>query len=572
MTTHAHPLARLLDSLADWYPWEAEASTELQLALDVLGRPVGPQVVVKAGYVAGVVVGLVLGLCALVVPAGFRLAALLGAATAALLTVHAVHTTPKLWATARRTRALGAAPDLVARTVLSMRLTPTPERAAAFAAKTGDGLLTGSLADHVRQHRHTGESGLVAFGESWSELFPSLRRSVSLVSAAGTAADRDRTRLLDRALTVVLEGTRKQMEQFAATVRTPVTALYAFGVLLPTALVALLPAGSAVGIAVTPLTVIAVYDILLPAILFGAAAWLLARRPVAFPPPGVTTSQDGVADRQWLAVAAGVVTGSGAAFAASLLTPGWGPPVAAVGAGVGVALWLYYQPVVSRYERIRNIEASLPDALTLVGRRVANGRAVETAIEQAGTELDDELGAVLLAGARRHRQLQIGVEEAFLGRDGVLADVPSKRVRGSVALLALAAQEGRPAGSALLALGDHVADLRAIEDESKRSLAHVCQTLQTTGILFGPMVAGATVALAGGIGGEQFLAERTQSLIWLGGPVGVYTLALAVVLTALATGLTRGLDRELLGYRIGRALVTATGAYLSSYLLVGTLL
>jgi hypothetical protein len=323
---------------------------------------------------------------------------------------------------------------------------------------------------------------------------------------------------------------------------------------------------------VTPLTVVAVYDILLPAILLGAAVVLVTRRPVAFPPPGVTTSQDGVADRRRLAVLAGVVSALGAAFAASLLTPGWGPPVAGLGVGLGVALWLSYQPVVSEYERIRTIEASLPDALTLIGRRVANGRAVETALEQAGEELDDELGAVLLAGARRHRQLQIGVEAAFLGRDGVLADVPSKRVRGSVALLALAAKEGRPAGSALLALGDHVADLRAIEEESRRSLAHVCQTLQTTGILFGPMVAGATVALAGGIGGEQFLAERTQSLVWLGGPVGGYALALAVVLTALATGLTRGLDRELLGYRIGRALVTATLSYLTSYLLVGLLL
>jgi len=141
-----------------------------------------------------------------------------------------------------------------------------------------------------------------------------------------------------------------------------------------------------------------------------------------------------------------------------------------------------------------------------------------------------------------------------------------------MALLALASEEGRPAGTALLALGEHVEDLRAIEQEAKRSLAHVSQTLKTTGMLFGPLVAGATVALAEGIGGEEFLAERTQSLVWLGGPVGVYVLLLAVVLTTLATGLTRGLDRELLGYQVGRALCCAAGAYLGAYLLVGTLL
>ncbi|MXR52226.1 type II secretion system protein [Halovenus sp. WSH3] len=554
------------------YPWRAEPSTELRLALDFLGRPVDPAAVVEAGYVAGLVVGFSLSLSAVVVPPQFRAVAVLAAVTVGLLTTHTVQSAPRLLATARRTAALGAAPDLVARTVLSMRLSPTPERAADFAARTGSGVLAASLADHVRQSRHTGLAGFVSFGDAWADLFPSLRRSVALVSAAGNATDRDRERLLDRALTVVMEGTRDQMESFGAWVRTPVTALYAFGVLLPTALVALLPAGSAVGVAVTPLTVVTLYDIALPGVLLGASAWLLANRPVAFPPPAITTDHDGVPDRRRLAVAVSLGVAVCAGVAAGWVTPLWGRVVAASGFGVGVGLWLYYRPVVSQYEHIRRIERSLPDALTLVGRRVANGRAVETAIEHTGEELDDEIGAVFRAGSLRHRQLQIGVEEAFLGRNGVLEAVPSPRVRGSVALLALAAEAGRPAGTALLALGDHVEDLQAIEREAKRGLTHVCQTLKTTGMLFGPLVAGATVALAEGIGGEEFLAEQTQSLVWLGGPVGVYALLLAVVLTGLATGLTRGLDRELLGYQIGRGLVCATGAYLIAYLLVGRLL
>jgi Flp pilus assembly protein TadB len=286
----------------------------------------------------------------------------------------------------------------------------------------------------------------------------------------------------------------------------------------------------------------------------------------------VTSEQEGVPDRRRLAVVAGLGAGALAAIAAGLIAPLWATVVGGLGISVGVALWLSAHPVVSQYEEIRRIEASLPDALTLIGRRVANGRAVETAIEHTGSELDDEFGAVLRAGTQRHRQLQVSVEAAFLGRNGVLQTVPSPRVRGTVALLALASKEGRPAGTALLALGDHVEDLKAIEQESRRTLTHVCQTLQTTGMLFGPLVAGATVALAEGIGGKAFLAERTQSLVWLGGPVGIYVLLLAVVLTALATGLTRGLDKELLGYRIGRALCCATAAYLSAYLLVGTLL
>lgn len=572
MSEDTHPVAGVLEAVAALYPWPVKPRTELRLALDFLDRPVAPAVVIQASYILGLTVGLVCALFVVVVPGQFRPVVVLAAVAAGLMSTHTVQAVPRLWATARRTAALGAAPDLVARTVLSMRLSPTPERAADFTARTGNGILAKSLGAHVRQRHHTGRSGLVAFGDAWADLFPSLRRSMSLLCAAGTAADRDRERLLDRALTVVMEGTRDQMESFAAMVRTPVTALYAFGVLLPTALVALLPAAGAVGVAVTPLTVVAIYNVALPAVLIGAAAWLLARRPVAFPPPAITTSHDDIPDRRLLVATLAVTVGVVTAVVTGFVAPQWAPPVAALGTSVGVGLWLYYRPVVSQYERIQKIEESLPDALTLIGRRVANGRAVETALERAGEELDNEFGTVLQAGTQRHRQLQISVRAAFLGRDGTLAAVPSQRVRGSVALLALAAKEGRPAGTALLALGDHVEDLQAIERESRRSLAHVCQTLQTTGVLFGPLVAGATVALAEGISGQAFLTERTQSLLWLGGPVGVYVLVLAVVLTALGTGLTRGLDRELLGYRIGRALCAATVAYVGAYLLVGAML
>jgi hypothetical protein len=139
-------------------------------------------------------------------------------------------------------------------------------------------------------------------------------------------------------------------------------------------------------------------------------------------------------------------------------------------------------------------------------------------------------------------------------------------------LLSLAAKEGRPAGSGLLSLAEHVADLQTIEREARHSLAHVCRTLQTTGMLFAPLIAGATVSLAEGIGGGAFRAGGGQSLTWLGGPVGIYVLVLAVFLTGLSVGLTRGFDRALVGYRAGQALLCATLTYLGSYVLVSLLL
>lgn len=554
------------------YPWSVEPSEELRDAIAFLDWEVTPDSVVRAGYGAGLATGGVAVLAVPFVPGALTAVVLALAAALTLGTAHLIHIAPRLATTARRTSALGAAPDLVARAVLSMRLEPTPERAAAFAARTGEGVLATNLGDHVRQSRNTARSGLATFGDDWSDLFASLRRSVSLITVAGRTPASDRNRLLERALTVVLDGTRETLQSFAARIRGPVTALYAFGVLLPTALVALLPAAGAAGVVVTPSVVVVLYNLLLPATLVAASVWLLACRPVAFPPPDVSRAHPEVADRRSLAVFAGLAAAVGGSLLTAWFFPPWGPPVTAVGLGCGTALLVANQPVISVYDHVRAVEEELSDALELVGRRVANGQAVEAAVEGVADELEGPIAEVLADGARQQRQLHVGVREAFLGRHGVLETVPSPRVRGSFALLSLAAKEGRPAGTALLALAEHVDDLQRIEREARQQLVSVCRTLSNTATLFGPMVAGATVALAGGISGETELAGGEETFLWLGGPVGVYVLLLAAILTALSVGLVRGFDRSLVGYRVGRALVSSTIIYLCSYLVVGTLL
>jgi hypothetical protein len=561
--------ASVLERLGRLYPWPVTLDDETREAYAVLPWQATPADVIRGGYATGLVVAIATLPILLMVPATFRLLTALSTISLALLAVHCVHSIPRLWSTARRTSALGAAPDLVSRAVLRMRLSPAPERAARFAAESDRGLLATSLGRHVRQSKKTAQSGLQTFGESWADLFPALRRSLALVTAAGQAPAADRDQLLDRAMTVVLDGTREQMQTFAGQIQTPATMLYAFGVLLPTALVALLPAAGAAGLPVTPVTVSLLYALVLPAILVTGAAWVIARRPVAFPPPNVTTAHPGVTDPTCLALGAGLAAGVLGWLVAARLFLAWGPPIAALGLGVGVALWLQYRQIIGVYERIRAVEAGLADALALIGRRVANGAAIETAIEQAAAELDGETGAVLARGATQQRQLKVGVHEAFLGRHGILNPIPSARVRGSMALVALAANEGRPAGSALLALADHVDDLREIEREARHSMAHVCRTLSSTGTVFGPLVAGATVALADSMGTLGALPGGGNSLGWLGGPVGLYVLILATVLTALATALTRGFDRSLVGYRVGRAIVCSTVTYFAAIVVVG---
>jgi Flp pilus assembly protein TadB len=584
-------IRRLLAALARLGPASASAGPELRRALGFLRADVAADRVVRAGYGAGLLVGATVGLAAAFLLPPVTVPPV--AAAGGLVAVHAVHGAPQLVATLRRSRALGAAPGLLARIVLRMRVDPTVERAASFAARTGEGPLAASLAAHVRRSHGTPRSGLDAFAAEWHAWFPALERATGLVAAAAAAPPDERDRTLDRALSTVLDGTRDRMASFAADVVGPVTALYAFGVLLPVALVGLLPAARVAGVRVTLPAFVAVYDCLLPVVLLAACVRLLGDRPVAFPPPQVGRDHPEVPDRRVVAPAAGLLAGGvGWVLAARLVGP-WAGPVAGAGLAAGVCLVALYRPAKAIRDRAREVEDGLDDALYLVGQRVAAGEAVERALSAAGEEVSGAAGETFAEAAAVGRRLGAGVRESFLGDHGALATLPSARARSAAALIALAATEGRPAGDALVALADHLDDLRALERDARTELARVTGTLSNTGALFGPLVAGATVALGDGIGrsagatgggsigpgagagaaaGPGLEAAPQIPTAALGPAVGAYVLLLAVCLTALATGLSHGLDRALVGYRVGLALPTATLAYLSSFVAAGLLL
>ena len=601
----------------------------IERSLAFLGWNTSRDRVVEAGYRVGIVAGL---LCA--VPVSLLVGAgpgILGGLIAGLAATHAVHRGPVWIATLRRTRALGAAPGLVGRLVLRMRLDPSTERAVRFASRTGRGPLADGLRRHERRCADGPTTGLRSFAREWRPWFPAIDRATALVRTAATAPPERRGRCLDRALDAVLSGTTDRLASVIGEVRGPVSALYAFGVLLPLALIALLPAAAAAGVPIGSGVVAVVYLLVLPGGLLAAAVWLLSRRPVAFPPPPIGTDHPDVPKRWPHAVAGGLLAGAVTAVVSAGIIAPWTAPVTGAGMGVGTALLVGSSPRRRVLSEIRAVERDLPDAMTVIGGDVAEGVAVEHAIANAGARLDGPTGEVFDRAASRSDTLRVGVRSAFTGDGGPVETVPSPRVRGAVALLAVAAREGRPAGDVLLELADQLERLRELERDARRQLATVTGTLTNTAAVFAPLVGGATVALATGIGtagtagagldagaagldagaagldagavggdagtpgggtpadGESPAdpdatdagrpadeADETTSaalsVTVLGGIVGTYVLLLAAILTGLATGLERGFDRTLVAYRVGVALPTATATYLVAFVGAGLLL
>ncbi|MGQ4555747.1 type II secretion system protein [Halobellus sp. GM3] len=577
-----HHTRRLARALASWYPdaaGEPEPTTELHRSLAFLESDLRGETVVRAGYVAAVPVS-VFALCTLLlaVPALPAAATVPASAGIGLGATHAVHRLPVAAAALRRTRALGDAPGLVARAALRLRLEATPERAAVFAARTGEGPLARSLAAHTERTLAGPAAGFDAFAAEWRPWFAAIERATSLLSAAVDAPPDERDRALDRALETVLDGTRTEMAEFAGDVRGPASGIYAFGVLLPLALVGVLPAARAGGVSVPATAFVALYDVLLPVGLVAAGAWLLLQRPVAFAPARVTAAHPDVPAglaRSAAAGAGGVALG----FAAGSLVASWAGPIAAVGIGVGAALTAHFRPMAAVRRDVRAVESGLADATAVIGRRVGAGESVETAIESAAAATTGRTSELFDDAAGVQRRLRVGVHRAFLGDHGALEHVPSPRARSTASLLAVAAREGRPAGPTLVTLADHLTELRRVEAEARRELASITGTLGHTAALFGPLVGGATVAMAAQMAASGATAAESASLAGsaapgaatlapstLGTAVGVYVLSLAAILTTVATGLDRGLDRTLIGYRVGVALLSATAAFLAAFL------
>ncbi|MFB6094004.1 MAG: type II secretion system F family protein [Halanaeroarchaeum sp.] len=465
---------------------------------------------------------------------------------------------PPLVRSHRRRTAVGAAPELMAYAVLQARLTPSIERATRFASDQTGGRLGRHLGRSVRAER-TGRAGLTAWAETWADVDESLPRAVSLLVGGIESEPPARGALLDRALETVLTGSRERVATFATAVRGPATGIYAFGVLLPLAMVGLLPVAASAGVGVTPATIAVLYDGLLPLGLLGASTWLAARRPAVSRPP---TGRDAIAAHRpaWRPLAGVAAGGIGALVLGWFALPRWSLWIVVPGIALGTALYDWFDPIRERRRRVATVERDLPDLVALVGHRLAAGDPIETAVASAADRLTGEVGAVVAEGDAVRRRLRVTVSEAFTGPAGPLASLSTPRTETAIALSVAAAQNGTDGGETLVRIAGYLRDLDAVEREARRELARTTDTLEQTALVFGPAIAGVTVALATGMGslGETGTAVSVPAL---GVVVGAYVLALAVVLPSLAVVLERGLDVAVLGHRVGIALLTASVVY-----------
>lgn len=461
--------------------------------------------------------------------------------------IGAAYSLPLFLAMRRRASWAGALPGFVCRVALGMRLTPTLEEGVRVGFATDDPLTR-------RVPQRTGLPADAVLATALSGLGPAAQRVNGLLSAATTAADPDT--LLDRAVETALDDTREQVRTYAASLQGPVTAIYAFGVVLPLALVGILPAAPLVGYDLPLLGLAVVLDVLLPLCLIAAAGWLIAQRPMVDPPAQLPPSHP---DRSaWVTVATAGILGIIGGIAIARFFPSWTIWMTPAAWGVGAALLARYQSALPAVESLQTTRAALPDLLTLLGDAMADGLPPERALAEAG-DLPGTAGTIASDASRTQRHLGVSMPAALGGEYGPLADLDDRQSDALTALVSSAAMAGRPGGRALSRYADHLDALAELDRAMRADLARITGTLGQTAAVYAPAIGGVTVALA------SRLQDSTNSFATTGDgfalAVGGYVLVLALVLPALATALQDGISRVRIGANVGRALLLAGGLF-----------
>lgn len=495
---------------------------------------------------------------------------------------------------------LGDIPEILSYIVMSMKLVPNLEHAVLFAARNSERPLARDLKkltwDLNLRIYSSMDDALLSFADLWGRNSEYFKRSLHLIKSSTSEPDEaQRVITLNRALDISLEGTERLMDSFAAKLKTPSYILYSIFILIPLALVALLPAVTVVGMKPEPLDLVLLYDFVFPALAVLYSEYILMQRPVAFIPKQIPSSHPELLDirqKKRLATMLSVLVfliiapsgylllrlGNPGEIVATEPLEGYFTPalplILGVTAGISIYLYLSSIPYKRIRDRIKQMELEFADSLFVLGRRISEGKAPEeafahTARTMEGSKIGEALGEISM----NLLSMRTNLRDAIFDEDfGAFRHIYSERIRNTMLLFTESVHKNHEAaGASLIKLADHLKELSEVEERIKSSLYDVTSTMRSTAVIFAPLIAGITLALAevitkilgqvaervnrvpadlSGMPVEMGQGSFSQSI----SPdhfllsIGIYIIFISAVLTRFAGSIEYGGDREQLKY------------------------
>ncbi|HIH25517.1 hypothetical protein J4476_00210 [Candidatus Woesearchaeota archaeon] len=434
--------------------------------------------------------------------------------------------------------------------VIYMRHTSNLEHAIKFAAQHIDAPLSLDLRkifwDMETRKFSTIKESLDNYLESWRHYNLEFVTSFHLIeSSLYEPSDSRRLDLLDKSLSVILEGTYEKMLHYAQEIKSPITTLHMLGVILPILGLVIFPLlGAFLQGLVKWYHLAFIYNIVLPLMVYIFGMNILSRRPTGY---GNSKIINSVYERGfnpfWLCFMIAsffIIIGlfplvinilnppsavDGSACLSNDIDLGklgcffgfinfqnsvYGPfGIGAlflsffVPAGLAFSLAYYYKLRSNKIIELRNetkdLETEFSSALFQLGNRIGDGIPTEMAFSSVSKTLEGTpSGNFFKAVDTNIRQLGMGINEAlFNPKNGAILSYPSPLIESSMEVLLESSRKGPSIVSqSLISISTYIERIHKVSERLKDLLAEVISSMKAQISFLTPAIAGIVVGIS----------------------------------------------------------------------------
>ena len=522
---------------------------------------------------------------------------------------------PSILANRLRKRCFSLAPQAINYMIMSMRLTPSLDKAIEFTAENVDEPFASAMRKilwdvHMRKYDSVDEAFL-QFAYEWGEHDEEFKRSLyAIKSATAEKTEEGLTRALEKAANTILMGTKMRVEKFTTSLSGPTTILFALGILLPMIVGAMLPmiALGNINIGLSPnidknasgnsgdsslIQIILLMNVIFPVSTFAYASYILGKHPGTTPPPTIPddfhdyncktndrnrrTSLSG--KYQTLAVSVFIsiifILLAVLQFANSTdtSTQCLGSILIVLGIGFGIS---YYCNVSTRdqqkeREKVLKMESEFPDALFHIGSRISEGMPLEDALKKTSETMKGSAISTLFERIAYNIQVtRADLNEILFGNAGVFNKVYSRTIRTTMkSIVQMVKKDLVTAGQIILSIADHLKDMKKVDNDIRTQLGSTTDMMRTTSTIFAPIVFGITLSLYGTLF-DAFSGISTTSMIGVGQfslILGVYLILTVIITMYFCAGIYWNGDRIVWKNYVGTAMPVAVVLYAATALL-----
>lgn len=399
---------------------------------------------------------------------------------------------------------------------ISMHLSPNLENAIWFASKNLKGPLAKDLREllwgiYTRKYESAAQA-IDSFIHKWERDNKEFSESLDIIKNSIFESTAKREKMLDEAVSVVLEGTKERMRDYSRKLKSPVTILNALGILLPIVGLVLFPVISIfLPELIKPAMLIVGYDFFLPVFVYFFMNNYLAKRPYSFHQPDLSKHPEFIQEKliekpyfiPLIVFVPLVIFGSYQIIKSKelfSLNQLLYSILIILGVTLGIISYCFLS--VKRKLKVRKevveIESEFIEALFQLSQWVNRGMPLENALKKLNQKIKHlKISKFFEKILYNIEILEMDFERAvFDPKVGAINYYPSTLIEAIMKVIIETSRRGMASASkAMMVVSTYLKDMHRVNEELKSLTEEVTSTMNIQAMLLAPMAAGVTVSL-----------------------------------------------------------------------------